>query len=193
MAHYVAELLSRTETSSGTEKSRAERECFDVILQLWRHRASLPGDHPPMRSLEPVLSALQNLVNYEHPRYFRHVDSRLDAQTQKALEVAVGIDYAARDLIRWWIAIASADVLKREERWFKSATARALDDGEDLQAGRLLAETLKTYIGEPEQGSERQTEELRIMRDRLDSMVKASKVLRKQIDAALKGTSAPNG
>ena len=39
MAHYVAEVIARAQVSEGAEKAAAERECFEVILQLWKHRA----------------------------------------------------------------------------------------------------------------------------------------------------------
>lgn len=190
MAHYLAEVMDRAELSEGAAKTAAEKECFDVILQLWRHRSSLPGSPRPLQSFDPVFQALSRLLDHRVLVYFERRDEQsLDPEQEKWLEVAEDIDHGARDLIRWCIVMASCDAAVKESDWLTSGTARALDDGADMRAARLLLENVKILIGTGEQLAERQVEELTEMRGRLDRLVALSEMFRDQIDAVLKQSS----
>ena len=51
MAHHLAELLNRAENAPDEEKDAARRECSDLIVELWIHRASLPTNRRPWSHL----------------------------------------------------------------------------------------------------------------------------------------------
>ena len=71
MAHYIANLVTKTEKSAGDEKSVTERECFAAILALWKQRSELPDGSRPFEVLEPVMRAIESLdPENDIPRYF---------------------------------------------------------------------------------------------------------------------------
>lgn len=188
MVHYLAEVMARAQAAEGAEKATAERECFEVILQFWKHRASLPGSRRPMDSFEPVFHTLGRILDHKHLVYFERTEQHLDPDSENWLDLAAGIDHAARELIRWCIVMASSEAVKKDGVWLENETARALDDGPDLKAARLLVENMKIFVGTEEQLAESQAKELTEMRNRLDRLVSMGEIVRDQIDAALSDT-----
>lgn len=189
MAHYLAEVIARAETAKGAEKLAAERECFEVILQLWKHRASLSSPRP-LESFERIFHALNRLLDHKHLVYFRRTERKLDPNSDKWLDLADSIDHAARELIRWCIAMASSEALKKDQVWLESKTACELDDGPDLQAAQMLIDKMKIFIGTEEQLAEQRAKELAEIRDRLNGLLAMSKTMRDHIDTALRDSSA---
>jgi len=62
MAHYVAELIKKTEkNSSKSEKKENQKECFEVILKLWNSREHLPMASKPLSDMKPLLELLDAL------------------------------------------------------------------------------------------------------------------------------------
>jgi hypothetical protein len=43
MVHYIADLIVKAENATCEEKSLAEKNCFEAIMVLWKHRAELPN------------------------------------------------------------------------------------------------------------------------------------------------------
>lgn len=73
MAHYIAEKMTLAEQApSGEDKKGAEKECFDTILTLWKHRWSLPSGVRPLEEFEPILKALERLNPEEQEPFFYH-------------------------------------------------------------------------------------------------------------------------
>lgn len=67
MAHYIAELIQKIETSkSEKEKKQLKKECCELILELWSKRERLPIKKPTER-LKPIISVLELLKGSEHP------------------------------------------------------------------------------------------------------------------------------
>ena len=67
IAHYIAELIQKIETSeSEEEKKQLKRECCELILELWSKRERIPIKHPTER-LKPIISVLELLKDREHP------------------------------------------------------------------------------------------------------------------------------
>ncbi len=55
MAHYVAEKITLAEKMpQGQERIETEKECFETILKLWKHRWSLPSGKWPLETFEPI-------------------------------------------------------------------------------------------------------------------------------------------
>lgn len=67
MAHRIAELMERAEQSE-TEAKReaAKRECADVIIRLWEHRAKFPFKPP----LADIAKFLRNLTSDPPPSHW---------------------------------------------------------------------------------------------------------------------------
>jgi len=185
MAHYISEVIGRAEAAKGAQKATAERECFDVILQFWKHRASLPGSRRPLESFGPIFHTLAQLLQDSHIVIFERTEHRLDPASEKWLDLASGVDHAARDLIRWCIAQATSEAVKRDREWLESETARDLDDGDDLKVARMLVQDMKIFIRTSAQMPEQRAKDQMEIRKRLDAFVSTVKTLRAQIDDAL--------
>lgn len=103
MAHHIAELITRSEQAGGSNRA-LNHECYEAILQLWRHRHELPDGKRPFEEVEPVARAIASLdPESTYPRYFQRPRGRQEKEdkspSEQWLEVAEGIDYTARILI----------------------------------------------------------------------------------------------
>jgi hypothetical protein len=67
MAHYLAELIKKAENANGKEKSKLEKECCDIILQIWKEREYLPHKLQPLSELKETISILNSLKQKESP------------------------------------------------------------------------------------------------------------------------------
>lgn len=135
MAHYVADLIQRAECAAGDEKRLAEKNCFDAILALWRHRAELPNGKRPFEDIEPVIRAIESLdPDHDAPRYFRSArraagDRKEISEAEAWLEMVDGLDYSAKVLIGYCLAQAAREAADKCEEWVKLAEATGADDG----------------------------------------------------------------
>lgn len=149
MAHLVAEKIAAVEHASETARDAAVAECISVILKLWAHRYTLPPYMRPLRELDPLLRTLNSLgVNEEDElRFFARPPSseELEGATEdekKLFEFAIGIDHAARELIRHALSVAaerSVDVVKP---WLEEAVKGGLEAAVELRISRFVAEGL---------------------------------------------------
>ena len=54
------------------DKKEAEKECFETILALWKHRWLLPSRKRPLEEFEPILKTLKRLNPEKQEPYFYH-------------------------------------------------------------------------------------------------------------------------
>lgn len=149
IAHMVAERISAAEHASEDARDAAIAECVDVVLKLWAHRYTLPPYMRPLRELDPLLRTLNSLgVNRDDEfRFFSRPPSseELEGATEderKLFEFAIGIDHAARELIRHALSIAakrSVDVVKP---WLDEAFKGSLEATVELRISSFVAEDL---------------------------------------------------
>ena len=129
-------------------------ECSDAILKLWAHRSELPNGKRPFEDFEPVFRALQSLdPDDTAPRYFREVRSGVDQDdendsTKQWLDVASGIDDAARVLIRYCLAIAAREAVDKSREWVALAGAVAEEDDIDIRAVRSITDDADALVSE---------------------------------------------
>lgn len=103
MAHYIAEQLIIIESSTGREKAKAEKECFDTILKLWQHRSVYPNGLRPYESFESIFRVLERLDPENKQTYFfdnTYVEgeeaNKVPKSVKQWLDIALGIDQIAR-------------------------------------------------------------------------------------------------
>lgn len=149
MAHLVAEKISAAEDVSETVRDSAVAECVDVILKLWAHRYILPPDMRPLRELDPLLRTLNSLdVNEtDELRFFARPPSseELEGATEdekKLFEFAVGIDQAARELIRYALSIAAARSVSVVKPWLEEVVKGGLEATVELRVSRFVVDGL---------------------------------------------------
>jgi hypothetical protein len=73
MAHYVAEKIKHAEDlPDGAKKKTGEKECFSLILDLWKHRWHYKPDRQPLKNFNHLFTILENLdPEKEEPYYIR--------------------------------------------------------------------------------------------------------------------------
>lgn len=134
MAHFVAELIAKAETATGGNKAAAERECFDAILALWRHRGELPSGKRPYEELEPVIRAIESLDPEDGtPRYYRTVrapkaEGEEKSESESWLEMVTGLDYSAKLLIGYCLSQAAEAAIDKSKEWVKLAEQAGAKD-----------------------------------------------------------------
>jgi len=134
MAHYVGDLIARTESTTGEDKHLTEKKCFDAILTLWKHRAGLPNGKRPFENLEPIVRAIESLdPNDNTPRYFRSSRPLQGQGVEKTeddrwLDTVRDLDYSARILIGYCLAEAARAAIDKSEEWVKLAKAAGAED-----------------------------------------------------------------
>lgn len=139
MAHHVASLITKTETTTGPEKHAAEKECFEAILALWKHRSALPRGVRPFEKLEPVIRAVASLdPEDETPRIYRPARPAIgaddDAEQRQLLELVDGIDYSAKLLIGFYLSEAAESAIDQSQEWIELAKRL----GEDVDVARVV-------------------------------------------------------
>jgi len=135
MAHYIADLIVEAENATGEDKSLAEKNCFNAIMMLWRHRAELPNGKRPFENLEPVIRAIESLdPDNEMPRYFRSARRPNDENKEQSdaanwLALVDELDYSAKVLIGYCLSEAARTAVDKSGEWVKLAEAAEVEHG----------------------------------------------------------------
>jgi hypothetical protein len=140
MAHYLAEKLDALKSAKGARKQELEKECSDIILKIWSHRASLPYKNRPFQNFDAVFRALESLdPAKERNRYFNldipgHTPlKKLPDEVKYWLDLAIGVDRGARALIRTYLDMAVAKAAEEEAGWIKAVRALVPNEDADLR------------------------------------------------------------
>lgn len=172
-------------------------KCADAILDLWERRHQLPNGKRPFEDLEPILRALESPdPTDDTPRYFRSArmaadETEQNAETRKWLELADGLDYSARILIRYCLTQAAQTALDKSKKWVVFAEAAGLEDGIDLPVIRIITdESDLLKASDPDDIARRRLED-RIKR--LDGFRKMADSLASDLRRQLKQAHAPKG
>ncbi|WP_232968639.1 AVAST type 3 anti-phage proein Avs3b [Pseudomonas putida] len=146
MAHLVAEKISAAEDASETVRDSAVAECLDVILKLWAHRYTLPPYMRPLRELDPLLRTLNSLgVNEaDELRFFARppTSEELEGASEEEKELfefAIGIDRAARELIRYALSVAAERSVNVVNPWLEEVVTGGLEATVELRVSRFVA------------------------------------------------------
>lgn len=171
MAHYIAELIEGAETATEADRPEMLSKCSEIILALWQHRYELPNGKRPFEEFEPIFRAIESLdPDDDTPRYFRSVRNASDkanvnAESKKWLELANGLDYSAKMLIRYCLEQASQDALDKSQEWVRLAELAGLEDGIEFPVIRLIT-------AENELANESETDERarKLLEDRVNRL-----------------------
>lgn len=170
MAHYIAELIQDTEKARTEERSEKMRACCDAILNLWKHRQTLPDGRRPFLEMEPVLRAVASLdPESSTPRYFRSVRTAAEdaKETDEAiswLQLIDNLDYSAKILIRYCLTQAAQSALDKSVQWVGLAEAAGADEGAEFPLVRIIIQEDSTLKASNPDEEERKRLENRINR-----------------------------
>lgn len=174
MAHLIAEKISAAEDAPETVRDAAVAECVNVILKLWAHRYTLPSYMRPLRELDPLLRTLNSLgVNEtDELRFFSRPPSseELEGATEdekKLFEFAIGIDHAARELIRHALSVAAERSIDVVKPWLDEVVKGSLEATVELRISKFVAEGLLESKEKAKQ---------QVMLDRIDRLENFAKV-----------------
>ena len=149
MSHYIAELMHGAENAVPDEKPEKMRLCSEAILSLWKYRRALPDGKRPFEDFEPILRAIESLdPEDDSARYFRSIqivyesdEAETSAEAKSWLELAQGLDYSAKLLIRYCLAMAAEEAFPQSAEWVGLARAAgAEDDTVEIRIIRVIAE-----------------------------------------------------
>jgi hypothetical protein len=152
IAHDLAEKIEALKAARGTRRNELEVECRELILHIWKHRATFPLGHRPFESFDQIFRVLEKLdPSNERGRFFNFDFARRMArqfpasEAEKWLRRAIRLDRAARALITLCIANAAKVAAQDKDQWLAAAEALADDRELDLKivialarAGRLV-------------------------------------------------------
>lgn len=190
MAHYIAEMIKEVETASDEGRPAKLDKCADAILKLWERRHQLPDGKRPFEDMEPILRAIESLdPTNDTPRYFRSPrmaadETEQNAETKKWLDLADGLDYSAKTLIRYCLTRAAQTAIDRSKNWVKLAEAIGLEADIDLPVIRFITdESDLTKARDPDDKARKLLED-RI--NRLDGFKKMADALASDLRRQLK-------
>lgn len=144
MAHYIAELINDVESANDADRPVKFANCADTILKLWENRHLLPDGKRPFEDWEPILKALERLdPDDDTPRYFRTSrmavsETEENTETKKWLELADGLDYSAKSLIRYCLTRAAQVAIDRSQKWVALAEGVGQENDGDFSVVRII-------------------------------------------------------
>lgn len=192
MAHHLAELITAAETASTETRAATDAACAAAILEVWRHRNTLPSHLRPLGELEPILATLAALS--VDPASFRyHPETLRTAALAKAegaakqwLEIATGLDYSARVLIGVALCAAAAGASDSAEDWVDLARQAGGDEGREAALVGFLNPDFEAQEADPN----RQRSDLEDQMRRLRSFAEMANVVAADIQSSLDSLEA---
>lgn len=190
MAHYIAELIQDAEQAKREEKPKKMQACCEAILNLWKHRHTLPDGKRPVEEFEPLLRALASLDPENNtPRYFHSVrtaaeDAKETDETNSWLKLIDGLDYSARILIRYCLNQAAQKSLNKSVEWVTLAEASGAEESIEFPLIRVILEEDSVLKGCDPSEEERKRIEDRIGRLEAFAIMAMERVseLRKEVE-----------
>jgi hypothetical protein len=147
MAHYVAEKIQHVKSlPAGIRKKNAEKECFSLILDLWKHRWHFKPDRQPLRYFNHLFRILENLDPEKGEPYYirlfeepeeKEVHSFKQSDFKNLSTMAFQIDRVARIWIDYLLREAAAEVgNKKAKKLIKNAVK--LPDATDARIIQIV-------------------------------------------------------
>ena len=192
MSHHIAEVMQDVEKSTGRERTEAEDRCREAILSLWKHVNDFPRGHRPLADIEPLLATIK-VLDPDNREYFYQSEAKsllenstLSEETKSWLELARGIDYSARVLIRMCLKKAASDIAQDKLDWLE--LAESLDADLPLtRVVRIVSKKDQEIEGELQKNSRtKAVNTLKNQHERLEAMVDLSQMLIQDIEAEIK-------
>jgi len=156
MAHYVAEKIKYAEAlPDGVKKKNAEKECFSLVLDLWKHRWHYKSDRQPLRNFNHLFDILEKLdPEKEEPYYYRFDNAQSREKEDESFEpsdlknlspLALQIDKVARIWINYLLHEAA---VKTKNEKLKKIIDRAvkLPDSMDAHIIQIVFDDLMEDI-----------------------------------------------
>lgn len=135
VGQYLAQLIFEVESEQVPAKKRKlQRECIDLIMDLWQSRQHFPADYRPLAGLSDAVSVLKALKDPE-------AEDRLHWQRFDDFSGDIPWGSFANKLRRSFhkmivislCATATSDILNDEKKWLKHADLLSEDERQVLK------------------------------------------------------------
>lgn len=191
MANHLAERISDLKDLSGEKLISEKKECFELILKLWRYRDHLPDASKPFGNYQEIFRALESLDPEASPyRYFSINDDypeSLDEDIKLWLDFSKKIDVLARTMISFslkealnkatdeniksWIETVQGTIPNNEMKVvFKTLSNGIGVNSSDEDLLRVNKEKLSNRIDQIDQFMELSTFIRKMLSDELESL-----------------------
>lgn len=134
MIHYIAGLIEDAVNASGEQKQEAERKCSEAILDLWKNQSEHGQVREQLTSAEQIISTISSLRDKSAWYFSPAPHEGANPYCQKALAV----DRAARNLISFFLSLASENAGDKQKDW--------LDFARGLPAGASPLPIIKIVV-----------------------------------------------
>ncbi len=132
LGHYLAELINNIDKSeSEEEKGKLQKECCDVILEIWEKRERIPIEKPTEK-LKPIIDVLSILKKNKHP-FIRHRflgnNSGLRNKNSSWLSfLEIVKNNSERIYRKSLISMISEELLEKDKEWIEEHSSFLSDD-----------------------------------------------------------------
>ncbi|RRJ90744.1 hypothetical protein [Flavobacterium macacae] len=191
MAHYIAEKMANAESAVGKQKAKLDKECFDTILALWKHRWTMQRGSRPLENFELLFEVLQKLDPDKEKSFYvdRFKDDDLKklkkgAASREWLDIAIELDKIARLGIEYSLGKATeVSETDLSEEWLKNSSM--LTDNADRKIIRILLERTPILELEDDESNIAFMENLKIekIKNRIESLKHFSKINTKLLES----------
>jgi len=192
LAHYLAELMSNIDKcESEEEKNNLQRECCDIILEIWGKRERIPIEKPTEK-LKPIIDVISLLKKNEHP-FIRHrfLDKKngLKNSNSSWLSFLGKVKNNSERIYRKsLISMISEELLEKDKEWIEEHGSFLSDDEKSVvEYLDSIREITISIHGEEEKEEKEKVEKLfNELEEQLDEQKEELLVLKKKIFNALK-------
>ncbi|HCN36675.1 MAG TPA: hypothetical protein DIS94_03055 [Bacteroidetes bacterium] len=149
MVHYIAEKMYQIENSKAKAKAEIEKDCFETILKLWKHRYYILNGKKPLQNFEQILELLNKLnPNNKETYFYKSLKSnsldKLEKENSqfKYIELLTNLANDIDKVARIWIDLVLAEIARvslnsETKNWIKNAID--LQDNKDINIVIQLA------------------------------------------------------
>lgn len=139
MSHYLAETMEKAEQATDEdEKKKLEKECSEVILELWRNRRHLPESARPMNGIKDAISMLAALKK-EKKDFSIYYPFRIQERSQGWGDfIKKSREYMEKTFAVTMTLMAASDILEKEKTWLEHKELLSKEENELIEQLDLL-------------------------------------------------------
>ncbi|WP_430427038.1 hypothetical protein [Maribacter litoralis] len=123
LTHYLAELINNIDKcESKEEKSKLQKECCEIILEIWGKRERIPIEKPTER-LKPIIDVISLLKKNEHPfirhRFFDKKNGLKNSNSSWLSFLEIVKNNSERIYRKSLISMISEELLEKDKVWIE--------------------------------------------------------------------------
>ncbi|QRY55984.1 hypothetical protein [Sphingobacterium siyangense] len=190
MAHYIAEKIIEAKNASLEDRERVNRECCQLILDLWSHRWKMTENHKPLKNFERILDIIQNIDPESRKSYFfdrNHYSSKND---DSFLAAATEIDKGARNCLEYVLSKAAHEAADQDDIKLLNVASK-LGVGADVSTIQYLMDKypgsipISAFVSEKKMDSDHRVDYVKDCIAELENLEKHLKIVKNELEKDL--------